>query len=607
MEQEKKNMDSLEEFLMKEEALKLKDQLPEHQKKLLAKRIDKKYFEMDVPAKSENLIGGEWNLSKEEKDEAMQMMFMFDAKKIDKLLEDWKPSEKFVDICKVAKTGEIDINFVKPSLLDLKVMTGNIFHLISVGETRADRIIVKGEDGKPVMDENKRPVYKEKVAGDVVLSTNKSNFNAFYDSYVLAFPEEKLAKNPFTSPAFTNVLSMVVNRNFDVDLFSKFDLQLYISSKPEDFLNMSLSKFYDSCQNLYGGSHNRHLPANLFDSNVKIAYLRFNTPFVDVKKNIVPFTIFSRCLIRNIKGQIYFDVVYPNQLSNFFRRIITKYTGMENNYKGRNYFYTNIGLGRPYMDTLTATGLRHNANAYKDSRLQALAKELKLVPEDIFDVEKNLYVTDKGTYKIMTAEEADEATRNFLVNEMVYKQDVYKPFVNIQAFYDANIEVEVPEAEKVVVPKAVKAKGRKLHAEQLLKPKKEEKLLKWYKGEANFEQIAAWAEEQPMKKVKKKDGTIERVPSPDKKNRISKHNLYRAMKPFMDPVFFDEKTTPAQIAKKRIKLATDDIQLVLGDDLFAYKQPDKHLPGDDYPRDGMFDGGGGDDDDDFDEDFDDED
>src|SRR6266403_659536 len=560
-----KNIKSLEEFQVKEA---LKDQIPDHHKKILTKRIGKKYLDMEVPDKAENLTEGEWILTKEEKDEAIQSMCMVNVKKIELLLEGWKPSTKFINTIKEAKTIDGVIDIEKPSLLDLKLMTSNIYKLISIGETRGNRIMIKGDNGKPLLGEDNLPTYRNKEPGEIILSNNISNFNGFYESYMLAFPGENDMKNPFINPAFTNILSMAVDRNFDIDLFSKYDLQLYISSKSEDMLNMSISKFYDSCQNLYSGSHNKHLPANLFDSNVKIAYLKFNTPFTDKKKNIVPFTIFSRCLIRNVKGQIFFDMVYPGVLKQFFHKIVTKYTGMKNEYKGGNYFFTNIGLGAPYMDTLAARSIKTNPNATKDSRLMALATYLNHTPEDIFEIEKNIYVTDKGTFKVMTEEEANKATYSYLTDEMVYRQDIYKNYVNVQAFYDANIETSELKPD-------TKTRNRK----------STEKLLKWYNGSVNFDEIAKWADEQPFKKVKKKDGTVERVPVPDKKNRITKHNLYRAMKPFIDPIFFAERTTPEQIANKRNKLAVDDIQIPLTDNLFAYRIQDRQLPGDEYDYD----------------------
>jgi hypothetical protein len=576
----------------------LKDMLPKHHINILSKRIGKEYLNREIPLKADNLIEGEWTLTKDEKDEALEYMFSMNNDKINRALRGWNPSKNFIDAFNNSSTSKIDI--MRPSLLDVYLLNDNIFNLISVGETRGNRVIVKGEDGRPIYDENKKPIYREKPVGEIVYSGNKSNFNGFYANYTLAFPDDVLPKNPFTNSAFTDVKSFGVSRNFDPELF-KNDLQLYISGKPEDLLNISVSKFYDSCQNLYSGSHNQHLPVNIFDTNVKVAYLKFNVPFTDSRKNIVPFTIFSRCLIRNIKGEIFFDVVYPGQLSNFLKTIITKYTGMVNNYKGRSYYYTPCGLGRPYMDSLQASVIASNTEARKDNRLMLLATALNHNPEDIWPSPKNAhtYICNAATYKVLDANEADIETYNFLTNDMIYKQDVYKKYVDIQAFYNANIENEKDKEERL--KKEENEKKDKDKKGKIVKKKKvkSEKLLRWYTGAADFDEICKWADEQPYKKIKKKDGTVERIPDKDKKCRITKHDLYRAMKPFIDPVFFAERTTPEQIIKKRNKISKDDTIIELKDGYFAFRAKDEHPPH--YNEDGIRNNNYDDDYDDYDD------
>jgi hypothetical protein len=48
---------------------------------------------------------------------------------------------------------------------------------------------------------------------------------------------------------------MLIEYELDFEIFNR-DIYLSISHNPKDILNMSISKFYSSCQHLYSGSHN---------------------------------------------------------------------------------------------------------------------------------------------------------------------------------------------------------------------------------------------------------------------------------------------------------------------------------------------------------------
>jgi ribosome-associated toxin RatA of RatAB toxin-antitoxin module len=72
---------------------------------------------------------------------------------------------------------------------------------------------------------------------------------------------------------FINFASDNANREYELDfeIFNR-DIYLSISHNPKDILNMSISKFYSSCQHLYSGSHNSQLLGNFL---IQIVYLHF--------------------------------------------------------------------------------------------------------------------------------------------------------------------------------------------------------------------------------------------------------------------------------------------------------------------------------------------
>ncbi len=532
----------------------LKELLPEHQQKIIKKRLGDKVLNMDIPDKTDNIVEGEWTLTKDEQSKAISLMFGMDTRSVRKAMINFKPSERFLSAFINSKPNEI--NILKPGIIDIDLLSKNIFKLISANETRSNRMIRRSENGHPIT-ENGKIVYIDKNVGDIVYSNNKSNINAFIESYNLAFPDD-VVMNPFTNNAFTKVISMAKDRKFEFDLFGNNDIQLYISSKPEDILNMSVSKYFNSCQNLYDGAYNTNLPPNIFDKNMKIAYLRLNVPYTDSKKNVVPFTIFSRCIIRNIRGSLYFDVVYPQQLRTFFYEMITQYTGMKSTYKGSRYYFTDVGIGKPYMDTLrNPVGMKFNAKASTDLRLIALADLVGETAEYILDVSNAktddfLYATEKGVFQVLTLEEANDKVKSFIRDEMVYKQSIYKEHVNVEKFLEENKDN-----------------------------------LKGYTGGANFDEIAKWANEKPEISKKTKRPKVNSKLG-NAKQRITMRNLYKLMKPFIAKEFFDERLTPDKIDKKRSTYGEDGKEIMIEENLFAYLRKDQNI-GNQYAYDDALD------------------
>ena len=198
-------------------------------------------------------------------------------------------------------------------------------------------------------------------AESVKWSNNKTGITSFLTTIKRVFPEtfgnldvEKITRDKH----FVGLREPIINYQENVKKIGQYPLYLYITDKPDDKLRMSISQFYDSCQNIYTGGEqgtewNKKLLSNVFDPNSKVAYLIYDKPYKDTKGNEHPITSIARCILRvNKDGGVMFDKVYPGNLENIFYNIITESTGIQNVGKDDDtYDYENVdGLPAPYMD-----------------------------------------------------------------------------------------------------------------------------------------------------------------------------------------------------------------------------------------------------------------
>lgn len=126
----------------------------------------------------------------------------------------------------------------------------------------------------------------------------------------------KHVQNALKSGALKSIIMNVIDQ---VDEMRNGDIQpeILISSKPDDFLRMSVSPFYSSCQELYTGSHRRQLLSNVFDKNSMILYIIIDKPFKDCKGNEHPYTPILRSVIRKLDGDEYaLDQIYKPESIN---------------------------------------------------------------------------------------------------------------------------------------------------------------------------------------------------------------------------------------------------------------------------------------------------
>jgi hypothetical protein len=97
----------------------------------------------------------------------------------------------------------------------------------------------------------------------------------------------------------------------------KSPLYFIISDKAHAKLNIAVSKFYTSCQNLYTGSYRGQLLDTVLDKNTKVGYFVINEKFTDNKGIRHTYTPVIRVLLRNNKeGKVFLDDFYPSSINN---------------------------------------------------------------------------------------------------------------------------------------------------------------------------------------------------------------------------------------------------------------------------------------------------
>jgi hypothetical protein len=302
------------------------------------------------------------------------------------------------------------------------IIFDSIFRKLAVSETNATEMIQKDENGRPVKDEAGNMIKITKEKGAPIFTTNLVNINSFLDDYNRCYPEDKVTSS-FQNRQLDNLRSMAKedhNQEYSVDfeVFNR-DIYLVISHNPKDILNMSISKFYASCQHLYSGGYREQLLGNVFDPNSIPAFFSFETPIFWGSDKISDQLPLSRMVIRNIESfdeqsdvKTFFDRAYPDRMKDTFNEIVEKYT--ENKMTvtdSETYIFTpdidsEDRVREPYMDRLriqkkpyigknTKTlylNRMHDWSTVKiapDAKIKELIIETTDIPEDLMKVPLN--------------------------------------------------------------------------------------------------------------------------------------------------------------------------------------------------------------------------
>jgi hypothetical protein len=359
---------------------KIRELIFPRQAKELSNIWGEKYLDYEEVTPTTKIQQGKWKLSDEDKNKVLGKFFGCNIQAAidifaglpDKLAEilaasiniDLLTDEKFKIIAK-------DLNIKNPSIDQIIIIFDNIFRKLSASETNSEEMVQRDESGKVVKDESDNIIKVAKKKGDPVFSNNLVNINTFIASYNVCYPDHKVDENKFKNEyisAIRNLSTLNENPNYKID-FKIYDKDVYLKivHNPKDILNMSISKFYASCQHLYTGGYREMILANVFDPNSIPAFLVFETPIYWDNTVISEQLPISRMMIRSIetfddseKKKIFFDRAYPDRMRDFFSDIIEKYTEnkktVDESTAGYYVWTPDIDitdeLKEPYMDKL---------------------------------------------------------------------------------------------------------------------------------------------------------------------------------------------------------------------------------------------------------------
>lgn len=346
---------------------KIRDRLLPSQIKAVIDNWAESYLDLEEVDPTEFIKQGKWKLSEADKIKVLDAFFMVDTQYI--LSEFEKLPSQFCELLLLS----IDVNLLerehieilknfdpnKPSMEQISVMLSPVFRRLSINETKGDKYMPKDDSGVPLVDEDGKYIRKDKKKGDPIFEKNLVNINGFLRSYNKCYSD--FNTNLFDSSDLSNIKSLLDNgcdNNYEID-FNIFDKDIYLSidHNASDILNMSISKFYDSCQNLYDGSYVSDLLSNVFDPSSIPAFLIFDTPIYHNGAIISKYLPLTRTILREIEGEVYFDSSYPGRMDDVMIRIVGKYSGnIEDEAHDPSYYkYSpdlplDDDLNSPYMD-----------------------------------------------------------------------------------------------------------------------------------------------------------------------------------------------------------------------------------------------------------------
>ena len=432
----------------------LGDDIPEYMKDIIQKRYKGDFLSRDVPQHTDKIPNVKMEIKNDEVVDFASKMLVKSF--TDKLTEQIKKSEIWQEYNSFTSYTPDPlysiINLSIPSFGAMKdrqiIPTFTFFYSkeFRLPDSRLnDDSTLKYSEGT-----NTRGLPKINTH-NIKWSNNKTGISSFLTTIKRVFPQtfgdldvDKITRDKH----FVGLREPIINYQQNVKKVGESPLYLYITDKPDDKLRMSVSQFYDSCQNIYTGGEqgtqwNKKLLSNVFDKNSKVAYLIYDKPYKDTKGNEHPITTIARCILRvNKDGGVMFDRVYPNNLEKIFYSIITESTGIENVGKTNDiYDYEGVeGLPAPYMDMYK---LKTKGRSDED-KINALITGLNVESGDIEAIDdERFFVRNRreGTrtylyekYVVMLFNAAVEKARDIMRDEFVDifgNEDVDDLFWNI--------------------------------------------------------------------------------------------------------------------------------------------------------------------------------
>ena len=359
---------------------KIRDVILPRQVKEVSSYWGEKYLDYEEIEATTKIKQGKWKIEEEDRLDVLSAFFDCDMKFITNLFSNLP--DKFNTILSESINLELlrseeqkqvlsGFNIQSPTVDQMVFIFSSVFRKLDINQTRTSEMIKKDDNGLPMRDERGEMIRIKKNVGDPVFTNNLVNINTFVDDYNRCYPDEKIEVDFQNRElnSLINLASDVQNRDykFEFNIFGK-DLYLEINHNPKDILNMSISKFYASCQHLYTGGVRNRLLGNVFDPNSIPAFLVFDSPIMWGEDKLSDKLPLSRMMIRNIEGfdesetpRIFFDRAYPDRMKDIFETLVEKYSDNKENATGSDtYVFTpdideDNELEQPYMDRL---GLR---------------------------------------------------------------------------------------------------------------------------------------------------------------------------------------------------------------------------------------------------------
>ncbi len=422
---------------------KIKDVILPTQAKAVSEKWGAKYLDYEEIEPTKDIEQGRWKLNYEDKMLVFSTFMNCDMDEIIQLFGNLP--QAFVNfVSEVASENIKGIDISRPTLDQLVFIFNPIFKKISVNDTLANTMISKDEKGRPIKDSDGSMIKIEKIPGELVLTNNLVNINTIlsdYNSMVGKYLDSKLGEKYKESDLLKDDLFMDNNElqnyvsaakddsnsdynwKYDVEIFEK-DIYLSIKHNPKDILNMSISKFYSSCQHLYTGSMRKQLLSNIFDPNSIPAFLLFESPIFNKDNNKISDVMpLARMQIRKVERinnnndkSLLFDRCYPDRLKDTFNEIIEKYTSnVYNRDDDSNFSYVyspdidiNDVLSASYHDRLNSINNKkmlgrnaktlHLTDLYNwsnfiitpENSLRELIIETVDIPDDLFKIKLSL-------------------------------------------------------------------------------------------------------------------------------------------------------------------------------------------------------------------------
>ena len=429
---------------------KIRDVILPRQAKEVIRKWGEKYLDYEQVTPTNKIEQGSWKLSEEDKNDVLGVFCQTDMVELFRLFSSLP--EQFgnvlnqsinVDLFREDKDTYTRIfegfDIRKPKLDQILAIFKSVFRKLSITDTMATSVISKYENNRPIRDEQGNMIRIEKQVGDLMFSNNLININTFIADYndlvdkciaanVDGWSEtDKIASSTLFSDnrnlsQFINFTSTNENSQYklDFEIFNK-DIFLKITHNPQDILNMSISKFYSSCQHLYTGGYSGKVLSNVFDPNSIPAFLIFETPIFWEDEKISEHLPLSRMVIRNLESfeenaptKLYFDRAYPDRMQAKFEEIVTKYSGnVSTAQRGTDrYLYTpdidfEDDLETPYQDRLNLTtgrmigknvkklylsqiGNWKNIKVDPQARIKELIIETTEIPESLLSIDLTL-------------------------------------------------------------------------------------------------------------------------------------------------------------------------------------------------------------------------